>query len=529
MSLRPLHCVLLLIALWAGIYLPALGSRELQGEEARRVLPGRTMLQTGEWIVPRSGGRVYNRKPPLVNWMSAAAMKLTGRMDEWTVRVPSTLMMLALVLCVYGCLRGWLGNDGALLAALITLTNMGFVEKGRLIEIEALYMSLFGIALVTWLGLRWQGKDTAAWVISGLVLGLGFLAKGPPHLLYFYGLVIGVLAAEKQLRELWGWRHWLGLACFFAVWVPWAVMNAARNPLKDSGEVWVTQITHRLGFTEFDVLNYLLQIPQCLVNFLPWALLLPLCWKFAPQGDDRHARWLRGLRAGLLWSFLLVALLPSSRPRFLLPLNVAAAVLVAEMLMRVALPRLGRVWSFTFEVLAALGVALSVAALCYEPWAFWLVPLIIFLSAILLGIRHLHHLRKCGQSKPVHLGLMVALSLAQLASAFWLQVVPRTLPREDLRPFVATITERIGPDAPIILYKLDEHMWPFYLGWRCLEMADIKARPRTYPVNWLIMRKETWEAERVLMLKIFGALKSETPLVDPKNGSDLVLVNLSRS
>lgn len=529
MSLRPLHCILLLIALWAGIYLPALGTRELQGEEARRVLPGRTMLQTGEWIVPRSGGRVYNRKPPLVNWMSAAAMKLTGRMDEWTVRVPSTLMMLALVLCVYGCLRGWLGNDGALLAALITLTNIGFVEKGRLIEIEALYMSLFGIALVSWLGLRWQGKDTAAWVVSGLVLGLGFLAKGPPHMIYFYGLVIGVLAAEKKLRELWGWRHLLGLACFFAVWVPWAVMNSARNPLKDSGEVWVTQITHRLGFTEFDVLNYLLQIPQCLVNFLPWALLLPLCWKFAPQGDDRQAQWLRGLRTGLLWSFLLVALLPSSRPRFLLPLNVAAAVLVAEMLMRVALPKLSRWWMLSFEVLAALGVALSVAALCFEPWAFWLVPVIIFLSVVLLGVRHLHHLRKCGESHPLHLGLITALALVQLAFAFWLQVVPRTLAREDLRPFVAGITERIGPNAPIILYKLDEHMWPFYLGWRCLEMADIKARPRTYPVNWLIMQKKTWDAECALMIRIFGTLKSETSLVDPKNGNDLVLVNLSRS
>ena len=89
-------CFFILITFWAAIYVPALGSRELQGEEARRVLPGRTMIQTGEWIVPRSGGEVYNRKPPLVNWMSAAAIKITGRMDEWTVRTPSVLMMLAL-------------------------------------------------------------------------------------------------------------------------------------------------------------------------------------------------------------------------------------------------------------------------------------------------------------------------------------------------------------------------------------------------------------------------------------------------
>jgi len=123
----------------------------------------------------------------------------------------------------------------------------------------------------------------------------------------------------------------------------------------------------------------------------------------------------------------------------------------------------------------------------------------------------------------------VSLALVQVAGAFWLQVVPRLLHREDLRPFVAQITERIGPEAPVILYKLDEHMWPFYLGWRCLEMADIKARPRTYPVNWLIMQRKTWHEERALMIRIFGTLKSEMPLIDPKNGNELVLVNLSRS
>jgi hypothetical protein len=59
-------------------------------------------------------------------------------------------------------------------------------------------------------------------------------------------------------------------------------------------------------------------------------------------------------------------------------------------------------------------------------------------------------------------------------------------------------------------------------------MADIKARPRTYSVNWLIMQRKTWHEERVLMTRIFGTLKSEMPLIDPKNGNELVLVNLSR-
>lgn len=523
MPLRPLHCVLLLMAFWAGIYLPALGTRELQGEEARRVLPGRTMLQTGEWIVPQSGGRVYNRKPPLVNWMSAAAMKLTGSMDEWTVRVPSTLMMLALVLAVYGFLRGWLGDANALVAALITLTNIGFVEKGRLIEIEALYISLFGIALVAWLGLRWQGKETAAWIVSGVVLGLGFLAKGPPHMLYFYALVIGVLSAEKKLTELRGWRHLLGLACFFAVWVPWAWSNASRNPQGDSGKEWTNQITHRLGFSEFDVLNYLLQIPQSFVNFLPWALLLPLCWRYAPRDDSRHAVWMSGLRKGLLLGFLLVALLPSSRPRFMLPLNVAAAILVAEMLARVALPRLTKWWTLIVEVLAVVAIAIAGGALLQLSFIHWL-----WLLVMLPGMIALRYLQRVSplRGTPLHLSIATAIALVQMAGAFWLAVAPRLLEREDLRPFARQITERVGPEAPIILYKLDEHMWPFYLGMRCLEISDLKDRPRELKNNWVIMQQATWDEELDRMPKSFGELKSLTPLTDPKNGSKLVLANM---
>ncbi|PYI87251.1 MAG: hypothetical protein DMF03_13850, partial [Verrucomicrobia bacterium] len=41
---RRVHVVLLV---WAAIYLPALGSLEIKGEEGRRILPAITMLQSG--------------------------------------------------------------------------------------------------------------------------------------------------------------------------------------------------------------------------------------------------------------------------------------------------------------------------------------------------------------------------------------------------------------------------------------------------------------------------------------------------
>src|ERR1051326_6004977 len=152
----------LVIACWAAIYLPGLGSLEIKGEEGRRILPAVTMLETGNYLVPQVGGEPYFRKPPLVNWLVAASFKLTGIRNEWTARLPSVLCVLFVALAFLAVARPPLGPNGSLIAALIWLANAGMIEKGRLIEIEALYVSLFGTALIFWLS--WWQQRKSGWL-----------------------------------------------------------------------------------------------------------------------------------------------------------------------------------------------------------------------------------------------------------------------------------------------------------------------------------------------------------------------------
>src|SRR2546423_3698027 len=147
-SLPMSRSLLIVLAIWAAIYLPALGSLEIKGEEGRRILPAVAMLDTGNYLVPQVGSEPYYRKPPLVNWLVAASFKLAGVRNEWTARLPSVLCVLAVALAFITVARRSLGPNGSLIAALIWLANFGTIEKGRLIEIEALYVSLFGLALI---------------------------------------------------------------------------------------------------------------------------------------------------------------------------------------------------------------------------------------------------------------------------------------------------------------------------------------------------------------------------------------------
>jgi 4-amino-4-deoxy-L-arabinose transferase-like glycosyltransferase len=463
--MRLLPALAIIVVAWAAIYLPGLGTPELKGEEARRVLPGRTMMQTGDWIVPRSAGKVYNRKPPGINWATAGATKITGRMDEWTVRMPSALSVLLLALVVATAMRGFLGKDGALLAALMTLVNVGFIEKGRLAEIEALYCSMFGIAIVSWIALWWREQKLAAWCVAGLALGLGFLVKGPPHVWYFYAIVISVLMQEKRTRELATWQHALGLLLFFGTWTWWAALNSGHNPQKDSGAVWIEQITHRLGFSEFHFMSWLLQIPQSLVNFLPWTLLLPLVFRApvpgsrfpAPGREDVHRdAMLAGIKRGLVVGFLVIAVLPSSRPRFMLPLNTVAALLVAAALIRLPQVQLQRFRRWIAGIVAFAAFGMSIYA--------------VLLSRKVFG-------------------------------------------GERLRPFAREISMHTGSPAEIILFRTPERMWPFYLGQGCREIAN----PRELPAKaqWVMTPAKDRDENLAVLEQHYGKPIGETRLKEP--------------
>src|SRR3954467_8974052 len=106
--------LMLVIACWAAIYLPALGSLEIKGEEGRLILPAVTMLDTGNFLVPQVGGEPYYRKPPLVNWLVAASFKLSGIRNEWTARLPSALCVLAVALAFLTVAGRDLGANGSL-------------------------------------------------------------------------------------------------------------------------------------------------------------------------------------------------------------------------------------------------------------------------------------------------------------------------------------------------------------------------------------------------------------------------------
>jgi len=319
----------LLLFCWAAIYLPGLGSLEIKGEEGRRILPAVTMIESGNYLVPQVGSEPYYRKPPLVNWLVAASFQLAGVRNEWTARLPSALCVLAVALAFITVARSSLGANGSLIAALIWMANFGTIEKGRLIEIEALYVSLCALAFIFWLSWWRERRSTwLMWVVPSIFLGLGVLAKGPLHLLFFYAVVVAVLYFEGALRKLLSLAHLAGLLIIVGIFAAWAVPYWQVMREADLAQTWSVQLTGRLTGDDFKLGSWVLNLPRGLAYFLPWTLLLPLVprVKWASASEQNLAR---ALGWGAAVPFLLVNLLPGGLPRYSMPALAPACWLMA--------------------------------------------------------------------------------------------------------------------------------------------------------------------------------------------------------
>ncbi|MDQ3621305.1 MAG: glycosyltransferase family 39 protein [Verrucomicrobiota bacterium] len=471
-----LRALLILIGLWALVYLPGLGSTEIKGEEGRRILPAVTMLETGNWLVPYVGGEPYLRKPPLVNWLIAISFKITGVRNEWTARLPSALSVLllgAFIVMLSGPgPRRLFTTDTAFIAALMVMTSFGILAKARFAgaEIDGVYVALAGLAMVSWLaGWRADRSPWLVWPCAAVFLGLGLLAKGPLHLLFFYAVAAAVLWQAREWRWLRHPAHFVALGLMLGIFASWGVPYFQAETTSEAGEVWSKQFAGRVTGSRFDWRHWLLNIPRSLMDQLPWLLFLPVLWRRRHEWTGRDGAWVRGSGLAVLICFFGLLLIPGVLPRYVLPLGVPFALLLAMALngANSASPRAEVEWWKRVNGglalgLIALAMAAPVAMLVAEKWLVRrtgarmaeLAPLLgwpLVAAAIVCAFGLFFFLKRRAFSQPAALtGVSTALlgcGLLLYAAA----AVPFINRADDIRPLAAAIDAAIPAGQRLVL------------------------------------------------------------------------------
>jgi 4-amino-4-deoxy-L-arabinose transferase-like glycosyltransferase len=327
--------VALIVLIWAALYLPALGETELEGTEAQRILPALHMLESGNWMQPYLVGKPYYSKPPLINWLLASGFILTGEVSEWSARISTAALILAYTLLVLLMPSRWLAFPGRVIAALALITGIAFIEKGRLAEIDPLYVLLTGAAQVTWLNL-WASNRRSwwTWLVPAIFLGLGLLVKGPLVLLYFYIMVLSVVWYQKSWRDLLTLRHAVGLVLALAMFVAWARASAADAPLAQREGVWLYEMWTRLKPHHLDLWFWFENVARALINYLPWLVFVPFLWRrdWVKHIDEQYLPLFKGCRLALAIGFVVTNMLPGVRERYSIPLFCVGSLLVGWIL-----------------------------------------------------------------------------------------------------------------------------------------------------------------------------------------------------
>jgi 4-amino-4-deoxy-L-arabinose transferase-like glycosyltransferase len=488
--------LLIVIAIWAALYLPALGSLAIKGEEGRRILPGVTMLETGNYLVPQVGGETYFRKPPLINWLVAGSFKFFGAQNEWTARVPSIACVLLVAISFVTIARKSLGPRGSTIAALMWLINAGIIEKGRLIEIEALYVSLCALAIIFWLSWWLEQKSPwLVWTVPFVFLGLGWLAKGPVHLLFFYGVVLAVIWSERRWRALFHPAHVIGVIIMLGIFAAWAVPFMQATSHVTATTKWSQQFTGRLQGTDFQFTRWILNIPHGLLYFLPWVLFLPLISfrNFAVESDQRLVR---ALTWGAVVPLVIVDLVPGSIPRYAMPSLIPAIWLLAMTFSseNVSWPRWIGIW-----IGGWVGGGIAVGIIQYalehrEKIGIGVAILTASVIAIGLAVVIWIWCRRNLASKTFSFGaryrtviVIVALSCISMWT-YALAVVPKMHQRQRIKRLAAQVELNIPSGETV--YALDPNYQPifFYMRSKLAYASDIDEVPTD--ANYLLVRLE---------------------------------------
>jgi len=533
---------LTLLLFWALVYLPGVGSHEIRGEEWRRVLPARTMLQTGDFLVPYSGGQPYLRKPPLINWTTALSFKLTGAQTEWTARLPSLLLMLVGTWGTFAFCRRFMGDESAFVSTLFFISCVGTMEKGRIAELEVYYIVFTGLAFAAWIG-GFLGKlnQWAAWLWAGLFLGIAFLAKGPAHLLFFYAIILGACWKTRRWSHLWSGPHIVGFLLCFGVILAWAIpfipaySKVMDVPVAEVFAFWENEVTSRAGGgAKSSMEDYLLRTPKALLLFLPWLFFAPVWWKRplldSALVDNNEVQTFIGIRWGILLSFLIMMLLPGTSARYVAPLLGPVALLngwLAIPAMTGALRAFG-IWR---GLIALLGLALLAASIYLgvvtgDFLAWCNVALSLLVVGILWSVRH----HPFTPQSVVPLTALTA-TIASIGLAGVVVVERNGLAGTDrIRPVSLEIKSALQPkDAPLYVYHVGQVPYPFYFGDDTVEINDPPQLPAS-GLRWMLTTPKTLKDFKVYFERRYGKVESSREFERTwggQRGQKLVLLRFS--
>jgi len=434
------------------------------------------MVESGNYLYPTFNGELRPDKPIMVYWLMSVPVRLLGP-TELAVRLPSVAATACSCLLLYLIGKRLFNRRVGLWASAAMVSTPLMLMVGTAATADGVLLLTITAAFVALA--FWVSRSASPWqtVLLSVSLGAALLTKGP------VGLAVPLLAAlaitwfGRRDDVLAGARFWLGLLVAVVVGVRVFLAWAIPANIATKGQFAAEGLGHHVLTRMFQPLeghggDFFVTLPfyfvVVLVGFFPWTLHLPAGLSAALGGRLGGARGRAFLLGWILPIFVLMSLLATKLPHYILGIWPALGLVVAATLdaadkgtlnIRDRRCLAAGVWLF-----APPGVAVGLLLLIV-PWLFPISGLhlpcciggvILLVTTVLAALHHV--------AGRVRTGARVAFAGYSL---FLLVVVAGVLPVfERYKPIpviAAAIRQQTSDNVPVWASRFNEPSLQFYL------------------------------------------------------------------
>ena len=311
------------------------------GDQPLQAAYVRDIVEHGNWIAQHLHDGTPAAKPPLYNWLAAAAIGAAGRSNEFLLKLPSIIAAFIALLLTWSIARTTTGDRAAWIAAMLFCASPMFSKH--------VYFARTDMLLTMLIVLQMFAAERTRPVLFWTAAALALLTKGP------VGVLIPILAcsawwwSDGELSERWNAMRWkLGLPLSLAAFGAWFVAAVATGGRPVFDQLVISETLDRFAAHSSkskENRHILYYIPHFLARMAPVSL-------FAVSAIVQRVRGIAFW--WLATGFVFLSLIPSKRADRLFPLLPAACIVAGWVIDR---------WlRGTTTLIAVLAVAFASAA-----------------------------------------------------------------------------------------------------------------------------------------------------------------------
>lgn len=302
-------------------------NRTLQPDimESRNLVTAREMVETGEWLVPTMNGELRLEKPPLPTWISAVVESVSTN-DIAAQRAVASLFGVMLVIFFYLLCRDVFKVDPAI-AVILLCTCYQFMLMARTVswDIYTHGFMLGGIYFLV-MAVRGQGKQWGKFLLAGIFTGLSILSKGPVSLfaLFLPFLIAWCLFDRRPMRGKWKQVFVMAVVAIIVGGWWYAYIHIFH------GDEWQAVMAKETGSWLNRNVRPWYYYWKFFLEAGVWALLLVTATVMMLYRGFKYDKKALVPVMWMLFSLILLSCMPEKKTRYLLPLLIPAAIVMAQ-------------------------------------------------------------------------------------------------------------------------------------------------------------------------------------------------------